>query len=116
MIIELLATFVGILAAWVLTRINKNLKLTYISKAVDELILAAEQTVLELQQTMVDDMKAAGGKLSSSDIRNLKTTLVAKVKEKTSEEALDILKNAQVDVNALISGAGEAMIQRSKNV
>ena len=112
---EIFATAICILAAWILASINRNLKLSCISRAVEELALSAEQTVLELQQTLVDDMKAKG-KLTSSDIKNLRISLLKKTKEKTSRTSLSILENADINIDALISGAGEATIERIKRV
>ena len=56
---NLAVTFIGVLGAWLLAQIGRNQKLKTISTAVEELTNAAEQTVLELQQTTVDALKAA---------------------------------------------------------
>lgn len=110
----LLITAIGVLGAWLTTKIGKRVELTNINKAKDELILAAQQTVLELQQTVVEGMKAASadGKLSDEEIASLGLTLLAKTKEKMSLSAMNVLEAAAVDVNALIRGAGEALIER----
>ena len=110
----LLITAIGVLGAWLTTKIAKRVELTNINKAKDELILAAQQTVLELQQTVVEGMKAAAadGKLSDEEIASLGLTLLAKTKEKMSLSAMNVLEAAAVDVNALIRGAGEALIER----
>ena len=110
----LLITAIGVLGAWLTAKIGKRVELTNINKAKDELILAAQQTVLELQQTVVEGMKAAAadGKLSDEEIASLGLTLLAKMKEKMSLSAMNVLEAAAVDVNALIRGAGEALIER----
>lgn len=110
----LLITAIGVLGAWLTAKIGKRVELTNINKAKDELILAAQQTVLELQQTVVEGMKAAAadGKLSDEEIASLGLTLLAKTKEKMSLSAMNVLEAAAVDVNALIRGAGEALIER----
>ena len=108
----LLITLIGVLGAWLTAKIGKRVELSNINRAKDELIIAAQQTVLELQQTVVEGMKAAAadGKLTDDEIAGLSMTLLAKTKEKMSMPAIQLLESASVDVNALIRGAGEALI------
>lgn len=108
----LLITLIGVLGAWLTAKIGKRVELTNINKAKDELIAAAQQTVLELQQTVVEGMKeaAADGKLSEDEIASLGLMLLGKTKEKMSLPAIQLLEAAAVDINAIIRGAGEALI------
>ena len=110
----LLITLIGVLGAWLTAKIGKRVELTNILRAKDELISAAQQTVLELQQTLVDEMKerAADGKLTEDEINELSIMLLKKTKEKMSLPDIQLLEAAAVDVNALIRGAGEALINR----
>ena len=57
-IATLLITLIGVLGAWLTAKIGKRVELSNINKAKDELIIAAQQTVMELQQTVVE----GGGK------------------------------------------------------
>lgn len=113
---NLAVTLIGVLGAWLLMQISKSQKLSTINAAVDELTGAAEQTVLELQQTVVDDLKAASadGKLTKDEIEVLGKKLIDGALAKMSGSAMDVLKAANVDVNAIITGAGEALIARMK--
>ncbi len=113
-ITTLLITLIGVLGAWLTAKIGKRVELTNINKAKDELIAAAQQTVLELQQTVVEGMKAAAedGKLSDDEVESLCIMLMTKTKDKMSLSAIRLLEAAAVDVNALIRGAGEALIER----
>ena len=113
---NLAVTLIGVLGAWLLMQISKSQKLSTINTAVDELTNAAEQTVLELQQTVVDDLKAASadGKLTKDEIDALGKKLIDGALAKMSGSAMDVLKAANVDVNAIITGAGEALIARIK--
>lgn len=108
----LLITLIGVLGAWLTAKIGKRVELTNINKAKDELILAAQQTVMELQQTVVEGMKAAAkdGKLTEDEITELSIMLLNKTKQKMSLPAIQLLEAAAVDVNAMIRGAGEALI------
>ena len=110
----LLITLIGVLGAWLTAKIGKRVELTNINKAKDELIAAAQQTVLELQQTVVEGMKAAAedGKLSDDEVESLCIMLMTKTRDKMSLSAIRLLEAAAVDVNALIRGAGEALIER----
>ena len=113
---NLAVTLIGVLGAWLLMQISKSQKLSTINAAVDELTGAAEQTVLELQQTVVDDLKAASadGKLTKDEIEVLGKKLIDGALAKMSGSAMDVLKAANVDVNAIITGAGEALIAQMK--
>lgn len=108
----LLITLIGVLGTWLTAKVLKRVELTNINKAKDELIEAAQQTVMELQQTVVEGMKAAAqdGKLSEEEITELSIMLLNKTKQKMSLPAIRLLEAAAVDVNALIRGAGEALI------
>ena len=113
---NLAVTLIGVLGAWLLMQISKSQKLSTINTAVGELTNAAEQTVLELQQTVVDDLKAASadGKLTKDEIEVLGKKLIDGALAKMSGSAMDVLKAANVDVNAIITGAGEALIAQMK--
>jgi hypothetical protein len=113
----LLITLIGVLGAWLTAKIGKRVELTNINKAKDELIEAAQQTVMELQQTVVEGLKekAADGKLTDDEIESLALMLMTKTKEKMSLPAIKVLEAAAVDVNALIRGAGEALINEMHN-
>lgn len=107
-----LITLIGVLGTWLTAKVLKRVELTNINKAKDELIEAAQQTVMELQQTVVEGMKAAAkdGKLTEDEITELSIMLLNKTKQKMSLPAIKLLEAAAVDVNALIRGAGEALI------
>ena len=65
----LLITLIGVLGAWLSTKLAKREELENISTATNEVIHAAQQTVLELQQTTVEGMKKAheDGKLTKDE-------------------------------------------------
>ena len=113
---NLAVTFIGVLGAWLLAQIGRNEKLKTISTAVEELTNAAEQTVLELQQTTVDALKAASadGKLTQDEITDLGQKLLSGALAKMSDSGIDVLKAANVDINAIVTGAGEALIAQMK--
>ncbi len=111
---------IGAFGAWLTLQIGKSTKLSSINKAQAEIITLAEQTVGELQQTVVEQMKAASadGKLTPEEIAELGTILLEKVTAKMSISAANLLSAAKVDVAALISGAAEnwiAMLKQQEN-
>ena len=112
----LLITLIGVFGAWLTAKIAKRTELTNISTATNEVIGAAQLTVLELQQTVVEGWKAASadGKLSQDEVAELGKLLVQKTMEKMSDSAKNLLTSAGVDITAIIVGAGEAMIQNMK--
>lgn len=112
----LLITLIGVLGAWLIAKIGKKAELTNIGLATNEVVSAAQLTVLELQQTVVEQWKAASadGKLSEDEIKELGVMLIQKTMEKMSASANNLLVSAGVDITAIIKGAGEAMIQSMK--
>ena len=109
----IIITLLGVLGTWLTMKLGQRVELSNINKAKDELIAAAQQTVMELQQTLVDELKekSADGKLSESEIEELGFMLIDKTKQKMSLSAIGLLEAASVDVNALIRVAGEALIK-----
>ena len=114
---NLAITLIGVAGAWLVTQIGKSQQLKTINAAVGELTTAAEQTVYELQQTVVDDLKAASadGKLTQDEITALGKKLLEGTLQKMSDSGIGVLKAANVDINAIVTGAGEALIARIKN-
>ena len=69
----------------------------------------------ELQQTVVEKLKSTGsGKLTEAQVAGLGELRKAKTLKKLSAPAIDLLTAAAVDVQALITGAGEDWIGRIK--
>ena len=114
---NLAVTLIGVAGAWLVAQISKTQQLNTINTAVGELTNAAEQTVWELQQTTVDALKeaSADGKLTQDEITNLGKLLLDGTLAKMSDSAMGVLKAANVDINAIVTGAGEALIARIKN-
>lgn len=109
----LLITLIGVLGTYLTTKLAKKAELSNIAAATDEATNAAQTTVLELQQTTVEAMKAASadGKLTESEIQELGTLLLQKALDKMSDSAKNVLTSAGVDISAIITGAGEALIR-----
>lgn len=112
----LLMTLIGVLGAWITSKIAKRTELATINAAQMELIAMAQQTVGELQQTVVKGMKECSedGKLDKEDIMFLGRELVKLTMAKLSEPTHQLLNAAGVDIVALIHGAGEDWINSLK--
>ncbi len=115
-IANLAITLIGVLGAWLLAQLSKSQQLSNINTAVGELTAAAEQTVLELQQTVVDGLKesSADGRLTKDEIADLGEKLLAGTLKKMSDSSIKVLYGASVDINAIVTGAGEALIAKMK--
>ena len=114
---NLAITLIGVLGAWLIAQIGKKEQLATINGAVAELTDAAEVTVLELQQTVVDGLKAASadGKLTQEEVTELGKKLLEGTLKKMSESSIGVLKAANVDINVIVTGAGEALIARIRH-
>lgn len=112
----LLMTLIGVLGTWLTAKLAKREELTNINAAQQEVIKAAQITVGELQQTLVEGLKAGheDGKLTKEEIEALGELLVDKTLKKMSVSAIGVLNAAAVDITALIKGAGEDWIQKLK--
>lgn len=108
----ILVTVIGVAGTWLTAKIAKRNELANIAAATDEAVGAAQRVVLELQQTLVEGMKASceDGKLSDSEIEQLSALLLNKAMAQMSEPAKNVLAAAGKDVSAIIQSAGEAMI------
>lgn len=116
-IFTLLITLIGVAGTWLTAQISKRNELVNISAATDEATKTAQRVVLELQQTVVEGMKAAceDGKLSDAEIAQLNGLLIDKALAQLSEPAKKVLAAAGKDVTAIIQSAGEAMVLAIKN-
>ena len=112
----LLLMLIGVLGAWISAKIAKREELKNISAATEEATKAAKTTVLQLQQTTVEHLKAASadGKLTKDEIDSLGKALLEGTIAKMSASAVKLLNAAGVDLSELIKGAGEAMIAGMK--
>ena len=107
---------IGVFGAWLTAKLGKITQLDTVNKAQQELIKLAQITVGELNQTVVDGMKAASkdGKLTKEEIAQLGQLLYEKTTAKLSASAMDVLTAAQVDISALITGTAEHLIGQMK--
>ena len=114
--VTLVLTLIGVLGTWLTLKIGKKEELAAINAAKDEVISAANLTVLELQQTLVEGLKAAheDGKLTKEEIAMLGEKLVDGTIDKMSAPTAKLLAAAAVDTTALIHGAGESWLTKLK--
>ena len=108
----ILLMLIGVAGTWLTAKIAKRNELATIAAATNEATETAQRVVLELQQTLVEGMKASceDGKLSDSEIEHLGALLLDKAMAQLSEPAKNVLAAAGKDVSAIIQSAGEAMI------
>ena len=114
--VSLVVALIGVAGTWLSIQIGKVKKLQTVQLATDEAKDAAITTVLELQQTVVDDLKAAAvdGKLTKEEIAKLKNDLITMSMAKLSDTSVKILTAAGVDISAIIAGAAETMVGQMK--
>lgn len=107
---------IGVLGSYLTLKLSQRTELKSINAAQQEVILMAQQTVGELQQTVVAKLKEASidGKLSKAEIAELSRELLSRTVQKLSTPTQALLKAAEVDIVTLIQGAGEAWINDLK--
>lgn len=116
-VVTALVMLIGVLGTWLTAKIGKHEQLKSINLAQQEVLTMAAQTVEELQQTVVDGLKAGreDGKLTNTEIEALGVTLLENTMAKMSTPTISLLDAAGVDITALIRGAGESWVKKIKN-
>ena len=112
----LLLMLIGVLGTYLTTLAAKRAETANVSEALRALTEAAKTTVGELQQTIVEPLKAvaADGKLTPDEIADLRNMLVAQTKQKMLPSAINIINAAGADIEAIILGVGENLINKAK--
>ena len=104
-------------AAWALDKFGQNKKLQNLSLANQKVCEIVKQTVRELNQTIVTQLKAEteDGKLTPAMIDDLGGRLLTTVKAKLDEATIELITAAGADLDALITGECEAYLDTLKN-
>ena len=113
---DLILAALTVLLAWIGSKIAENKKLANINAAKMEADDAVFQTVAELQQTVVEGLKAASedGKLTPEEISELSYQVLYKTLRKMSQPSIELLRAAGVDLEAYIQGAAEKWVASLK--
>ena len=113
---DLILAALTVLLAWIGSKIATNKKLVNINEAKKEADDAVFQTVAELQQTVVEGLKAAAedGKLTPEEISELSYQVLYKTLRKMSQPSIELLRAAGVDLEAYIQGAAEKWVASLK--
>lgn len=116
-LVALAVALIGVGGTWLTAQIGKVKQLQTVQIATNEAKDAAITTVMELQQTVVDDLKAAAvdGKLTKEEIEKLKNDVLSMSMAKLSNASVKVLTAAGVDISAIITGAAESVIGSIKN-
>ena len=121
----LLLMLISLLGTWLTAKLAKRTELANIAAATDEATRVAQQTVLELQQTVVDNLKAANedGKLTEEEIAELKAAIANGDKANINEELGDVLFSAvnvsrfvDTDAEEALTDATDKFVARFKTV
>ena len=112
----LLMMLISVGGAYLTALVGRTEKLKGISIASEQIIEAALQTAGELQQTVVDNLKAASadGKLSEEEIAILGKSVVELTLTKLTQPTKDLINGAGGDIEAIIHGATEAWLEEIK--
>ena len=110
-----IVTLLGIFGSWLLSKLKNQTNLKNIAAATEEVIKAAQTTVMELQQTLVTDWKASqNGKLTEEQKLELQDKVLTITMDKLSDPVIGLLEGAKVDLMTTIMSAAEAYIAQLK--
>jgi len=112
----LLVTLIGLLGAWLSSKLAKKIELQNIDAATKIVVAATQTTVYELQQTTVERLKAAheDGKLTQEEIEYLGEELLEITESKLADSVKGLLVAARVDLENLIKSTAESLIHNGK--
>ena len=110
-----IVTLLGIFGSWLLSKLKNQTHLKNIAAATEEVIKAAQTTVMELQQTLVTDWKASqNGKLTEEQKLELQDKVLTITMDKLSDPVISLLEGAKVDLMTVIMSAAEAYVGKLK--
>ena len=107
---------VSVAFAYIGKWVAKTKKLETVAVAMDELERVVKSVVGDLEQTIVEGLKAAteDGKLSKTDIEYLGRELVCRCADQLSYPAAQTLEAAGCDIEGMIHTIAEAYISKIK--
>ena len=117
---QIVAIILGALLAYAINYLRlfvaEKLKMQTLALAIDQLDGAVASTVEELQQVLVDDMKAAAadGKLTEDEIRMLGERVVKGSVAKLTDPAIELIKAAGIDITEYIRSVAETYVHQLK--
>lgn len=108
---------ISVIGTWLSSKLAKHIEVKSIAVAVETLTSMAAQTVGELEQTMVKGLKDAhaDGKLTEEEITQLGMMLYNITIKKMSKPMMELLEAASVDIQAIITSAGEDWINELRS-
>lgn len=117
-VVPLVIAGFGILGGQVLFRLKSKLKNENIKMALDQIAKITKAVVLNLNQTVVANIKSKSddGKLTAEDIRDVKAKAITLIKAQAQNEFLDLLEKNTIDVDSLLDSSIEASVFESKTV
>ena len=103
---------ISVFGAWLMSKLGQKKQLENVSEATEQVVRAAQLTVSNLQQTLVDGWKATApsGKLSPAQIEVLKSRVFVDSMALLSGPTKQLLDAAKIDTQKLISGAAELIL------
>lgn len=114
----LVLALISVGGTWLLRKIGDRVQTANIRRAVEDVIRITQMTVGELQQTVVEGLKAAheDGKLTETEVKALQETLLNHVAERLSDPVCNLIEGAGIDIESIIQGAAEDWIGAMKGV
>lgn len=108
----LLKTGLAILGMWLASVLGRSVKTKHLNDATQKVIEMAGITVGELQQQFVNEWKehSVDGKLTEVQKKELRKKLVELTLQKLSLPLVELLRAGKVDLNELIIGVGDDLI------
>lgn len=110
----LLLMLINVGGAWLIARIGKYMQFRQTADGISQLRDAAAVTAGELQQTVVENLKAMAKdhKLTETQIQQLREDVYIKSVEKMSPAVMSLLEAAGIDTVAIIQGVTEDWVHK----
>ena len=111
----IIVSAIGYFGTKLLAKLNNQTGLENITIATNQVIAAAQETVLELQQLFVETWKESqNGKLTEEQIKVLQDKVLEITYKKLASSTINLLTSAKIDVTTMIVSATESYILELK--
>lgn len=116
LVARMLEAVIAIAGTWLIGKLRQKTNLMNLQIATEQVIEATQQTVGELQQTVVNTLKEhGGGKLTQEQIRDLNIELLRLTRLKLADPVMNVIEAAGADLDLIIQSEAEAYLNNVKN-
>lgn len=117
LLLPLIGLLISFLVAFGAEYLRQRAKNQVVARAIEAVEGIVKGAVLEAQQTIVEDLKAAnGGKLTEGDKRRIKENVLKAIKSRLTQDTIKELQGITQDLEAYLIGLLESYVYMNKEM